>query len=135
MITLKEIKKEYMNKGCITHALNGINLHVDEGELLAIVGTSGSGKSTLLNIIGGMDRASSGEYYFKNDLISSYNNKEIQRFRREYISFVFQDFELLNEYTVYENIEMPLLARNINKKERKNRINKALQILDIEKII
>ena len=115
MIILKNITKDYVNKGSVTHALNGIDLSIEDGELLAIVGTSGSGKTTLLNIIGGMDQETSGEYYYNNELVSNYSKKELQNFRRDYISFVFQKFELMDDYNVSENVEMPLLARKIDK--------------------
>ena len=80
---------------------------------MAIVGTSGSGKSTLLNIIGAMDHATSGKYIFDGKEITSCNLKELHKFRKENISFVFQNFALMDKYTVYENVEMPLIARHI----------------------
>lgn len=132
MIHLKDLHKDYINKGAVTNALRGINLTIEKGEFLAIVGTSGSGKTTLLNILGGMDIATSGQYFYNNEPIST-NGKELQRFRREYISFVFQDFELLDDYTVFENVEMPLVARRVNKNIRKSKVEKALEYVGLDK--
>ena len=134
MIILKNITKDYVNKGSVTHALNGIDLSIEDGELLAIVGTSGSGKTTLLNIIGGMDQETSGEYYYNNELVSNYSKKELQNFRRDYISFVFQKFELMDDYNVSENVEMPLLARKIDKNIRKEKISMALKKVGLENL-
>ena len=134
MIILKNITKDYVNKGSVTHALNGIDLSIEDGELLAIVGTSGSGKTTLLNIIGGMDQETSGEYYYNNELVSNYSKKELQNFRRDYISFVFQKFELMDDYNVSENVEMPLLARKIDKNIRKDKISMALKKVGLENL-
>ena len=134
MIILKNITKDYVNKGSVTHALNGIDLSIEDGELLAIIGTSGSGKTTLLNIIGGMDQETSGEYYYNNELVSNYSKKELQNFRRDYISFVFQKFELMDDYNVSENVEMPLLARKIDKNIRKDKISMALKKVGLENL-
>ncbi|MBO5320171.1 MAG: ABC transporter ATP-binding protein [Ruminococcus sp.] len=117
MIELKNAKKDFGHGENCTHALQGIDLHINEGEFIAIVGTSGSGKSTLLHILGGMDKLTSGEYRFNDELISNYSFNKLQEFRKQYISFVFQNFALMNKYTVYENIEMPLLARRIKKRK------------------
>jgi putative ABC transport system ATP-binding protein len=115
-IKLENINKIYKGKNVETAALRDINLTIEEGELLAIVGTSGSGKTTLLNIIGAMDRASSGKYYFGEEEVSAYSQSKLHQFRKEKMGFVFQNFELMNRYTVFENVEMPLLARNVKKR-------------------
>ena len=86
MIVLKDIKKQYGNNGSVTDALNGINLTIEEGEFVAIVGTSGSGKTTLLNIIGGMDTATSGLYSYKGELISNYSQTQLHKFRKNNIT-------------------------------------------------
>jgi len=91
---------------------------IKEGSFAAIVGTSGSGKSTLLNIIGGMDNITAGKYYFDNELVSDYSYAKLQKFRKEKISFVFQNFALMNRYSVYENVEMPLLIRKVKNKKK-----------------
>ncbi|WP_295077999.1 ABC transporter ATP-binding protein [Ruminococcus sp.] len=118
MIELKDVKKDYGKGEYITHALQGVNLNIEKGEFVAIVGTSGSGKSTLLHIIGGMDQMSSGIYRFENEVISDYSLAKLQEFRKKYISFIFQNFALMNKYTVYENVEMPLLARKVKGRKK-----------------
>ena len=118
MIELVDIKKDYVNKNLVTHALQGISLRVEKGTMLAIMGASGSGKSTLLNIIGGMDRATSGKYLFQGKEITNLKEKEMHAFRKKNISFVFQNFALLDKYTIYENVELPLRARKIGDKKQ-----------------
>lgn len=131
MIELKSIVKTYNCNGVSTEALKGVDLTIEEGELLAVMGRSGSGKTTLLNIIGGMDDMTSGRYIFKDIDVGSLKGKKLHEFRRDHISFVFQSFELMDQYTVYENVEMPLIAKNIRKKERKTRVEEVLKDLDI----
>lgn len=101
--------------------MNGIDLTIENGEYVAIIGTSGSGKSTLLNIIGGMDQTTDGQYLYDEKNVSKMNSHALHLFRKEYVSFVFQRFALLNQYSVYENVEVPLLAKGIEKKERKKK--------------
>lgn len=132
MIELKNISKKYGNKDIQTLALNNLSLSISEDDFIAVMGTSGSGKSTLLNIIGGMDRPSSGEYIFEGQNISNLNNRDLHQFRKENISFVFQNFALINRYTVYENLEIPLLARN--QKKRKEKIMDIMSQLNIEEL-
>lgn len=118
MIKLENVTKDYINGKNCTKALRGINLNIKEGSFAAIVGTSGSGKSTLLNILGGMDNVTDGKYYFYDELVSEYNFAKLQKFRKEKISFVFQNFALMNQYSVYENVEMPLLIRKVKNKKK-----------------
>ncbi|MGN0375235.1 MAG: ABC transporter ATP-binding protein [Butyrivibrio sp.] len=125
MIVLENIVKDYVNKEQTTHALRGINLTINDGEFTAIVGASGSGKTTLLNIVGGMDIATSGRYLFNGENIAEYKPNQLHKFRKTNISFVFQNFALMDSYNVYENVEMPLLARNI-----KNRKKTVMDLLD-----
>ena len=125
MIRLENITKEY--NSCI--ALRGVDLTIEDGSFNAIVGTSGSGKSTLLNIIGGMDSVTAGNYYFNDELVSEYSFSKLHKFRKENISFVFQNFALMNKYTMYENVEMPLVARRI--KNRKKLVMEALDKMGI----
>ena len=86
------------------YALNGASMHVNEGEILVIVGASGSGKSTLINILGGIDRCTSGKVYYKNKDITNYNERKLTEYRKNIIGFIYQSFNLINELTVYENI-------------------------------
>lgn len=118
MIELTDVKKDYGKGDYCTHALQGITMKVEQGEYVAIVGTSGSGKSTLLHIIGGMDQLTSGVYRFADEVVSDYSLSKLQDFRKRNISFIFQNFALMNKYTVFENVEMPLLARNIKKRKQ-----------------
>lgn len=119
MIELKNICKEYAGKGQATKALRGVDLQIDAGEMTAVMGTSGSGKSTLLHILGGMDHATAGEYFFEGRDVSKYSPAALHLFRKDKVSFVFQSFALLENYTVYENVEMPLRARKIRKRSGK----------------
>lgn len=129
MITLKNITKDYGKEDACTHAIRGINLDIEKGEFLGIVGSSGSGKSTLLHILGGMDLATSGEYLFQGENVASFSERKLHEFRKQNISFVFQNFALMNRYTVYENVEMPLRARY--KKNRKAQVMEQLEKMGI----
>lgn len=132
MIELKNISKKYGNKDIQTLALDNLSLRINKNDFIAIMGTSGSGKSTLLNILGAMDRPSSGEYIFEEQNITNLSMRDLHKFRKKNISFVFQNFALINRYTVYENLEVPLLARN--EKKRKDKIMNALMELNIENL-
>lgn len=129
MITLTNITKDYGKEDACTHALRGINLNIEKGDFLGIVGSSGSGKSTLLHILGGMDLATSGEYLFQGENVASFSERKLHEFRKQNISFVFQNFALMNRYTVYENVEMPLRARY--KKNRKAQVMEQLEKMGI----
>lgn len=131
MIEMKNVTKIYSNGEYETLALKDINLSIKKGEFVAIMGKSGSGKSTLLNIIGCMDELTYGEYLFDNIIVNNLNRKKLDKFRKDNINFVFQNFALLNQYSVYENVEVPLLARNIKKSERKVLIEEVLKKLGI----
>jgi putative ABC transport system ATP-binding protein len=133
MIELSNAWKTYGKNGDSTgvNALAGISLTVDEGDYIAIMGASGSGKSTLLYILGGMDRLTEGEYRFDGEVVSSMGTSQLHEFRKKNVSFIFQYFALMNSYTVYENAELPLLAREIKKTERKDRVEEALRKVGI----
>ena len=108
-ISVSGAVKKYGVKGNETLALNGLEFTAREGEMIAVLGKSGSGKSTLLNVLGGMDTLTAGEYFFDGQEISKYSMAKLHQFRKKNIGFVFQNFALLNRYTVYENLEAPLL--------------------------
>ena len=132
MIELISVSKIYKNGSAEYSALKGVNLYIEQGEFVAIMGTSGAGKTTLLNIIGCMDRMTTGQYIYDGMDISKYNNKQLHKFRKEHIGFVFQNFALMDNYTVYENIEMPLLARKV--KKRKQIILDVMKEFNIEEL-
>lgn len=134
MIRLKNIFKSYGSENVKCNALKGITLTIDTGEYLAIMGPSGSGKTTLLNILGGIDRADSGEYLYDNLKVNEMTNAMLHKFRRDYVSFVFQNFELINYYTVFENVEMPLFARRMSASQRKKKVCEALELAGIESL-
>ncbi|MEE0314601.1 MAG: ABC transporter ATP-binding protein [Butyrivibrio crossotus] len=131
MIKLIHVKKDYTEGGVITNALKDINLEVKDGEFVAIMGASGSGKSTLLHILGGMDKLTSGEYYYNDEAVHDMSMGRLNIFRRDHVSFVFQNAALMKYYTVAENIEMPLLSMNVVKKERKKIIEEKMEAVGI----
>lgn len=133
IIKLQDVGKCYYGDEYEIKALEHISFTIEEGEFVAIMGESGSGKSTLLNIIGGLDSASEGTVYIDSIPITELSNAKLDEIRKKYISFVFQHFALLPEFTVYENVEIPLLGKNIKKKERKEQIMTILSELNIEK--
>ena len=132
MIELKNIKKIYNKGENEVVALGGISLKIEEGEFLSVMGASGSGKTTLLNVLGGMDRMDDGEYLFKGERIDQMNNKKLDVFRSKKIGFVFQQFMLLPDYTVFENVEIPLRAQNVKKSKRRHLIMDLLKELGME---
>lgn len=135
LIKIKELSKIYQGDAYKTVALDKVSFNIQDGEFLVISGASGSGKTTLLNILGGMGRASEGEVYYDDVNILELTPKQLDRFRKEHIGFIFQHFALMDKYTVYENLEAPLLARNVRKKERKEKIMSIASLLDIENIL
>ena len=131
MIQTKELVKIFRTDEVETTALNKVNLEVNSGEFVAIMGPSGCGKSTLLNIIGLLDNPSDGELYFDGAEVSKFKERQRTNLRKGNIGFVFQSFNLIDELTVYENVELPLLYMKVNASERKQKIN---QVLDRMKI-
>ncbi len=127
MITLQNINKLYRTDTIETTALNNINLQVDEGEFLSIMGPSGCGKSTLLNIIGLLDEPSNGKIEIKGHTVSNYHTKETAKFRNEHLGFIFQSFHLIPELSVIDNVQLPLLYRNLSQKERNQMASVALE--------
>ena len=120
MITLRAIEKVYPLKGGVFYALRNINLTIAEGEFVSIMGPSGSGKSTLLHILGLHDSAWSGEYWFRDEPVHKYDQKKRFALQKQNIGFVFQSYHLLDDLTVYENLEIPLSYRDVPKKERES---------------
>lgn len=134
MIRLENIQKKYKEGGSSAEkiALENISLKIEQGEFVAIMGTSGSGKSTLLNLLGCMDTVTKGEYYFMETPIHKLSTHKLHKFRKQNISFVFQNFALMNYYTVYENIELPLLAKNVSRKKRREIVKEQMIKMGIE---
>ena len=132
MIELKNITKRYGKNDNEVLALNDVSLHIDKGEFVAIMGASGSGKSTLLQIIGAMDKASEGEYILDGNSLSAYNERQLCKLRKEKFSFVFQNFALMDKYSAYENIELPLLHTKKSRIERRKLIIEATRKLNVE---
>ena len=133
MIRLSHIEKTYFGKGNETHALKNVNLKIQDNELCAIMGASGSGKSTLLHIIGAMDDVTGGSYLYNDIPVSKLSKKDLHGFRKKYVSFVFQNFALIERYSVYENLEVPLLARSV--KKRKHIIEDAAERVGISDLL
>ena len=131
MIQVKEIKKVFRTEEVETWAISNISLNVNVGEFVAIMGPSGCGKSTLLNILGLIDTPSSGTYMLDGKDVSSLKENDRIDLRKGVIGFVFQSFNLIDELTVEENIELPLLYMGIGKKERKERVQKAMERMNI----
>lgn len=132
LINLKNISKTYGKNDARVEALKEINLTVASGEMLCIMGASGSGKSTLLNIIGCLDKTSSGEYFLKQENINKYSTKGLAKIRNKTFGFVVQYFGLLDDYTVYENIQIPLEYSKTPRKKRKILIENMLDKLKIK---
>lgn len=131
MIRTNGLKKVYTTEEVETTALNNINLEVQEGEFLAIMGPSGCGKSTLLNLLGLLDNPSDGEYYFFEEEVANYSERQRANLRKSNIGFVFQSFNLIDELTVFENVELPLLYLGYSGAQRKERVNEVLEYMQI----
>ena len=131
MIKTKDLKKIYTTEEVETTALNNVNLEVQEGEYVAIMGPSGCGKSTLLNVLGMIDNPSSGEYHFLDNEVSRYSERQRANLRKANIGFVFQSFNLIDELTVFENVELPLLYLGFSASERRKRVNEVLEQTEI----
>lgn len=131
MIKLKNIMKTYGKKDNPCHALNGIDLQIEDGDLTAITGPSGSGKSTLLNILGCLDTATSGTYMLNGSSVNDLSPKEKSILRNTQIGFVVQDFALIDKYTVYQNVLLPIQYSKKNQKNKKETIKRMLTKLEI----
>lgn len=132
VITTQNITKIYNPDKIPVKAVQGVSLSIQEGEFVAVIGPSGSGKSTLLNIIGGLDRPTSGEVSVGGHNLNGLSEKELISFRREHIGFVFQSFNLIPVLTAYENIEFVMLLLGYNKIKRKKRVEELAKEVDLE---
>jgi putative ABC transport system ATP-binding protein len=131
MIKLNNITKYYENKSVKTFVLRHINLEIKAGEFVSIMGPSGAGKSTLLYIIGMLDTASEGEYYFFDEPVHKMKEKKLTELHKSHIGFVFQQYHLIDELTVFENLETPLLYQKIKASERKGMVADMLDKFNI----
>ncbi|PKQ68578.1 ABC transporter ATP-binding protein [Raineya orbicola] len=131
LIQLLQVTKTYWNGEIATEALQGIDLNVQRGDFLAIMGPSGCGKSTLLNIIGLLDMPTSGEHWFLGQKMTKLNEKQRAEFRKRNIGFVFQNFNLIDELSVQENVELPLMYLGFSQKERKQKSYQMLEKLKL----
>ncbi len=131
MITIKNLHKTFVTETVKTKALNDISLHISEGEFVSIMGPSGCGKSTLLNIIGLLDDIREGSYHLLGNEIVNMKEAKRAQLRKQNIGFIFQNFNLIDELSVYDNIELPLIYNNIKAQERKKRIQQIAEKLNI----
>jgi putative ABC transport system ATP-binding protein len=131
MIRTRNLRKVFTSDEVETTALNDINIEIKTGEFVAIMGPSGCGKSTLLNIMGLLDNPSSGEYHFMDHEVSNYSERQRAQLRKGNIGFVFQSFNLIDELTVHENVELPLLYLKVPSAEREKKVKDALEHMNI----
>jgi len=131
MLKIENLKKVFRTEEVETIALNDVSLEVSDGEFIAVMGPSGCGKSTLLNILGLLDNPTSGKYYLDGQEVGHLKEKERTQTRKGKIGFVFQSFNLIEEMSVFENVELPLVYMGISKSERKRRVEEALRRMNI----
>ncbi|HYW35231.1 MAG TPA: ABC transporter ATP-binding protein [Balneolaceae bacterium] len=132
LLDIQHISKTFMNGEVATQVLEDINLTIDAGEFIALMGPSGSGKSTLLNIISGLDTPTTGDVIVDNRTITVLNESKLATWRLEHVGFVFQQYHLMPVLTAYENVELPLLLFDMSKALRQKLINAALAIVGLE---
>ena len=126
LLTLKDIGKIYVSEGSVSVGIRGVNLSFNKGEFVAVTGKSGSGKSTLLNVISGMDTYEEGELFIEDQPTSHYMQQDWEEYREKYISFIFQDYNIIESFTVLQNVELALMHID-DKKERRKRAMELLR--------
>lgn len=131
MIEMTDLCKVYRTTDVETTALDRINLHIDEGEFIAVMGPSGCGKSTLLNVLGMLDSPSAGSYTLQGERISGRSERELALFRKQRLGFIFQSFNLIDELSVRENVQLPLLYQKVKGAERERRVMEVLERVNI----
>lgn len=131
MLSLQNIKKIFRTEEVETTALNDVNINISKGEFVSIMGPSGCGKSTLLNIIGLLDNIDGGKYYFLDEEVASYNERKLAKLRKFNIGFIFQSFNLIDELSVFDNVELPLLYQKVPARERRQRVDAMLEKVGI----
>ena len=135
ILKVDKIEKYYGSRSSLTKAIDNLSFEVDKGEFVAIMGASGSGKTTLLNVISTIDNVTSGHIYVAGVDITKLKGNELNRFRREELGFIFQDFNLLDTLTAYENIALSLSIQNVSAKEIDSKIKKVAEELDIKDVL
>ena len=131
MIKTEKLSMHVTTEAVQTKALNEVTLHVEQGEFVAIMGPSGCGKSTLLNILGTLDSPTSGSYFFEGKQVDKMNENQLTALRKNNLGFIFQSFNLIDELTVYENVELPLVYMGIKTAQRKEKVNKVLEKVNL----
>ena len=131
MIKTEKLSMLFTTEEVQTKALNEVTLHVEQGEFVAIMGPSGCGKSTLLNILGTLDSPTSGSYFFEGKQVDKMNENQLTALRKNNLGFIFQSFNLSDELTVYENVELPLVYMGIKTAQRKEKVNKVLEKVNL----
>lgn len=131
MIKTNNLKKIYLTEEVETTALINVNIQIEPAEFVSIMGPSGCGKSTLLNVLGLLDNPTDGEYYFLDHEVSKFTERQRANLRKENIGFVFQSFNLIDELTVFENVELPLLYLKYSSGDRKKKVNEVLERMNI----
>ena len=131
MIKTEKLSMLFTTEEVQTKALNEVTLHVEQGEFVAIMGPSGCGKSTLLNILGTLDSPTSGSYFFEGKQVDKMNENQLTALRKNNLGFIFQSFNLIDELTVYENVELPIVYMGIKAAQRKEKVNKVLEKVNL----
>jgi len=131
MIRIRNLSKVYSSYEVETRALSKVNLVVKKGEFVAIMGPSGCGKTTLLNILGLLDKPSEGAYFLRDIDVTNINERQSSTFRKNNMGFIFQNFNLIEELNVFENVELPLIYLGVSRRERKNRVDEVLDKMQI----
>ena len=131
MIKTEKLTKFFTTEEVQTKALNEVSLHIKQGEFVAIMGPSGCGKSTLLNILGTLDTPSSGSYTFEGQQVEKMSENQLTALRKGNLGFIFQSFNLIDELSVYENVELPLVYLGMKKAERKAKVMKVLERVNL----
>ncbi|MEM9824665.1 MAG: ABC transporter ATP-binding protein, partial [Bacteroidota bacterium] len=131
MIRTSNLVKVYRTEEIETTALNEVDIEIKQGEFVSIMGPSGCGKSTLLNILGLIDNPSGGQYHFLDEEVSKYSERQRSNLRKHNIGFIFQSFNLIDELSVFENVELPMLYTKVPAKERKQRVEELLERMNM----
>jgi putative ABC transport system ATP-binding protein len=132
MITLSSVSKRYRTTDLETTALNDVNIEIDKGEFVAVMGPSGCGKSTLLNIVGLIDSPTSGHYLLDGEDVARYGEDQLTDVRMHSVGFIFQNFNLIDDLTVEENVELPLIYQNMARAARRSRVREVLELVDLK---